>query len=122
MVDRILMGFIKDFFNWVNQQFWDTVNWFFDLVKRVIEAVFTMLGDVLFWMFEQVLDLLVVILNTLGSLDFSVFNPGTYISAMPSEVTSILALIRIPEAVGIIAGAIIIKITLQLIPFTRLGS
>ncbi len=73
------------------------------------------------WLFEQVLGVAIMALNSF-SLDPELFNPGSYIDALPVEVTNMLGLLRIGECIAIIAGAVLVKITLQLIPFTRLGS
>lgn len=73
------------------------------------------------WLFESVLDVAISALNSF-ELDGELFNPGSYIEALPGEVTNMLGLLRIGECFAIIASAVVVKITLQLIPFTRLGS
>lgn len=73
------------------------------------------------WIFEQVLNIAIAALNSIP-FDGEMFNPGTYIAALPPEMTNILGLIRLGECLAIIGSAILIRIILQLIPFTRLGS
>ena len=43
-------------------------------------------------------------------------------SSMPEEIINILGLLGVGPACGIIVAAIAIRLVLQLIPFTRLGS
>lgn len=73
------------------------------------------------WLFESVLDVAIAALNSF-ELDGELFNPGTYIEALPAELTNMLGLLRIGECIAIVAAAVLVRITLQLIPFTRLGS
>ena len=76
--------------------------------------------DLASWIFEQVLNVVIGILNTFSlSLDF--LNITNYISGLPPEVVNIMGLLGVGQAIGIIIAAIVVKITLQLIPFTRLG-
>lgn len=85
-------------------------------------AAWWLLGTDLFaWLFEQVLDIAISALNALD-VDFQQFNPGNYIGGLPPELVNMLGLLRVGEAFTIIASAAVIRITLQLIPFTRLGS
>ncbi len=118
----ILMESVYRFFNYIVEWLeglWDNIIEFF---MSVIYTVRDMLKDIIFWLFETFLDLTIYILNGLSeTLSFN-FNPGQYIAGMPSEVTQVLGLCRIGDCMVIIVGAIIIKILLQLIPFTRLGS
>lgn len=85
-------------------------------------AAFWLLGtDLGAWIFEQVLDVAIAALDAI-EFDSSMFNPGSYISALPAELTNMLALLRVGEALAIIASAYVLRILLQLVPFTRLGS
>lgn len=96
-------------------------DWLVNLVAAMFEALWDLVRDIFYWIFEQVLDLAIHILNGLD-FDFSMFNPAQYISGLPSELVNVIGLIRVGEALAIIVGAIVIRIVLQLIPFTRLGS
>lgn len=93
--------------------------WLWGLAKAAVLTVFDMLKDVFFWIIDTVLGFVMVLL---GSLDFSAFNPAAYIAAIPADITNVLGLIGLGEATAIIVFAIGIRIVLQLIPFTRLGS
>lgn len=76
--------------------------------------------DLIVWAFEQSLDMTIYVLNSV-SLDLSFLNVGQYIPALPEDVVNMMGAIGIGQALGVIASAISIKVTLQLIPFTRLG-
>lgn len=95
------------------------------IIIGIAVAVFTgawLLGtDLAAWMLEQVLDLVIGILNAFSlSLDF--LNVTQYISGLPPDVVNLMGLLGVGQAISIIIAAIVVKITLQLIPFTRLGS
>ena len=95
---------------------------FFIALATAFFVAFWLLGtDLGVWFFEQVLDLLISILNSF-SFDLSIFNLSNYLAGIPPDLANMLGLIRLGEAFTIIFSAIVIKITLQLIPFTRLGS
>lgn len=73
------------------------------------------------WLFEQMLDIAITVLNSI-SFDSATFNPGSYVSALPAELVNVLGLLRVGECIAIIAAACVVKLLLQLVPFTRLGS
>lgn len=73
------------------------------------------------WVFDQLLTVVETVLDSF-TIDFSIFNPAQYISGLPPELVNIMGLCRIGESLGIIAAAVGIKVLLQLVPFTRLGS
>jgi len=97
------------------------VQWFKELFEAVFLALWDMLTDLICWVLEAFLYLIQTILNNLPG-DMSIFNPGTYIKSLPPDFVNMLGLLRLGEALAIILAAILIKIILQLIPFTRLGS
>ncbi|WP_051304636.1 DUF2523 domain-containing protein [Chitinilyticum litopenaei] len=72
------------------------------------------------WLFEQILQLVVYILNNLD-IDLTFLNPSEYIP-IPAEIQNVLGALGIDTSLGIILAAILVKLLLQLIPFTRLGS
>ncbi|MFC7518673.1 DUF2523 family protein [Herbaspirillum sp. GCM10030257] len=97
--------------------------WFGKLFVAVFESLWHLVTDLIVWTFIGSLKLIQTILNGLpGTSDFQLFNPATYIAGMPAEITNMLALCRIGECFAILLAAILIKLTLQIIPFTRLGS
>jgi hypothetical protein len=96
------------------------VGWFGDLFVDVFEAGWDFLTDVICWVFDKGLG---VAVSAMASLD--VTGVTANISAwgsLPAEVLNILSLLGIGTASTIIVSAITIRLTLQLIPFVRLGS
>ena len=93
--------------------------WFGDLFVAVFVALWDWLKDGFSWCFEQVMD---VAIAAVSSIDVSGISTAGGWGALPAEVINILALIGVGEATAIIVAAIGIRLVLQLIPFTRLGS
>ena len=89
--------------------------------KSFLLSLELMLKDLFIWLFEQMLKLVEFSLN-LSSDAFEGFDVAAYISAMPSEVQWVLTQTGLSQAMGMIIAAILIRVILQLIPFTRLGS
>lgn len=108
------------FFTWIAGWLGGLLQWVVDLFEGMFEGVWLMLKDFVIFIIETLLNLVVVAVGSF-SLDFSAFNPGTYISGLPSEVTNILGLVGIPEAVAMIITALGIRFLLGLIPFVRVG-
>lgn len=101
--------------------------WFFDtwtqikiFFERLLNSFLDMLKEFFYWIFESVLDLALSISNGLGQT--LSFNPADYFSAIPADVSNIIGLIGLGESIAMISVAIVIRFTLQIIPFTRLGS
>lgn len=99
------------------QSVWEN---FVQMIQALVATLMDMLKDLFIFLFSLVMELGIAILNGIGSA--MSWNPSTYISALPPEVTNIIGLIGVGEAITIIGGAILIRLTLQLVPFTRLGS
>lgn len=95
--------------------------WIGSLFVAVFAALWLIGQDGFCWIMEQMLLLIQSILNSLPG-DFDLFNPAQYINGLPPEIVNMVGLCRVGEALGIILGAILIKLSLQIIPFTRLGS
>lgn len=98
----------------------DVAKWFLDLIKDVVEVFWKLITDVICWCFDKFLGLAISIL---GSFDTSAL--GSWSSAtgsLGSEILNICGALGVHYALGIILAAIVIRIMLQLIPFTRLGS
>ena len=109
------------FFTAVLAKITGLAGWIATLVVAIFAATWLLGTDLGAWIFEQVLD---VAIAALGSFDFNseLFNPSQYIAALPPEVGNMLGLLRLGECFAIISAAVVVRITLQLIPFTRLGS
>lgn len=95
--------------------------WLILLVIAMFTAWWLLGTDLGCWLVEQLLDVAIAALNAV-TFDAETFNPGAYISSMPADVVSMLGLLRVGEALAIIASACVVKVLLQLVPFTRLGS
>jgi hypothetical protein len=97
--------------------------WLASLAVAVFAAVWLLGTDLGCWLLEGFLAIIQTVLESLPGVDgFALFNPAQYVSALPADVVNMVGLIRVGEALAIILAAILIKLTLQIIPFTRLGS
>lgn len=107
-------------FDWLKQRLVDIVQWFADLFKAVFSAAWDFVTDVVCWIIDKVLDLVISIVSKIdmSGLDQYAGSWGT----LPGDVLNVLGLLGIGTACVIIVAAAGIRFTLQLIPFTRLGS
>lgn len=92
-----------------------------EFLYALVLTVFDILKDLFFWLFESIMDLSLLALEGLDSY-FDGLNITSYISAIPPSVSYVLNAIGLPTAMTMITTAIVIRMLLQLIPFTRLGS
>lgn len=116
-----ILGKINDFIAVLNrfiQAVWSLITDFF---KSVMLTLFDVLKDIVFWIFEQFFDLIIYALSGLDSL-VQLIDITSLVSGLPDEVTNMMGLLGLGHCIGVIGIAIIIRILLQLIPFTRLGS
>lgn len=104
-------------YNWLT----DFLDWAIGILKTLANTLFTMMKDVFLWFFEQIMILVTFILQGMGEL-FQGLNVSQYFSGIPSDVAWVIGQTGLGEALGMIVAAITIRIFLQLIPFTRLGS
>lgn len=96
------------------------VKWFGDLAVAVFESLWDLFKDGVCWTFES---LLKVAVSAMGSVDVSAFDQYSNVwSSLPASVLQALGVLRVAEASAIIIAAIGVRLVLQLIPFTRLGS
>lgn len=80
-----------------------------------------MCKDLFYWIVEQ----LMLVMKYAADLVLSLFAPidvSQYLSAIPSNVSWVFSMVGLPNCLMIIGTAIVIRLTLQLIPFVRLGS
>lgn len=114
------MQFIEDFFT----KFWEKIKavleWLIELIQALFKATLSFLLDVVASAFDKILELVVSLLDSieLGSLS----GISSAWGGLPDEVINVLGLLGIGEASAIIISAISLRIVLQLVPFTRLGS
>jgi hypothetical protein len=108
MIDKILQ-FFKDQFASMKE-----------FLHSLVLSISDMLKDLFFWIIETVINSGKVLLAGIsGTPEFSLAN---YMTALPYEARNVLALTGLPECIVLIFIAIGLRFTLQLIPFTRLGS
>lgn len=98
--------------------FWSTVVQF---QVRFLLTFFEIFKTVFYKSVDGLFMLSIIALDGLGHL-FSSLNVVQYVDAIPPETKNVLALIGVNEASSIIVSAIIIRLTLQIIPFVRFGS
>ncbi len=98
----------------------DFIDWLVWIGKSLVLTLWDAVKDVLFLILETLLDLIGILLD--GAFSALSFNPAEYITALPPDIINVLGLIGMGDALSIIIAAVIVRITLQLIPFTRLGS
>lgn len=96
------------------------VEWVGKLFKAVFKAASDLLSDIACWCFEQVMT---IVEGAVSVLDFSAITPhlSTW-AGVPDVVIEVLAASGVGAALTMVAGAIAVRVGLQLIPFTRLGS
>jgi hypothetical protein len=96
------------------------VKWIGDLFVKCWEAAWDLVRDAACWPFEQVMKIAVAAVQ---SIDLSGIQPYTsQAGSLPGEIINILGLLGVGTCCAIIAAAIGVRLILQLIPFTRLGS
>ena len=104
------------------------MEWLVDLFNRCISFIYSLFlslpqifKDIFWYGIEQSIVMmkwaLSFILLLLEPMDVS-----QYLTAIPPNVAWVFIQIGLPNCLAIIGSAIVIRMTLQLIPFTRLGS
>ncbi|GAB6260423.1 DUF2523 domain-containing protein [Photobacterium sp. CCB-ST2H9] len=104
-------------YDWIVELFNILLNFLYNLVVSLVN----MLKDLMYFLFEQVLELskglVAMISKLLTPIDLS-----QYFTSLPDSVAWVFGQVGLPQAVVMIITAITIRLILQLIPFTRLGS
>lgn len=98
------------------------IDWLFELVPRFFKSLAIILQDFFLWCLEQALSLVKSLMDGMTSMDSMVAQLAGIWAGVPPEVTLMLQTIGLGTAFAIIIAAIGIRLALQLIPFTRLGS
>ncbi len=104
---------------------WDWIVVQFETIINVLYNLYVSIRDVLFDIPPWILDKVLSIATSLLKGVLSILEPvdlGQYLTGLPSEVSWTLSMIGLPQCIGIISTAIVVRLLLQLIPFTRLGS
>lgn len=96
------------------------VSWFSALAVAVFVSLWDIFKDVFSWLFEQCLT---VATTAVSSLNLSGITASiTGYGSIPANVMLVMSSIGLGQALSIISAALVIRFTLQLIPFVRLGS
>lgn len=106
---------------WLTEWFGSVWDSFERWGKSLLLTLLDLLKDAMYFLLEMLLEVVQAILNGMGSL-FDAINFAQYISAIPPDVSNIMGLIGLGQAMTMIVAAISIRVVLQLIPFVRLGS
>lgn len=97
------------------------VVWVGALAVAAFVAMSDLGKDLFSWLFEQVLTVAVSAVSAVDSSGMNGFSASGW-GSLPGELVNILGLLGVGTAMAIITAAIGIRLALQLIPFTRLGS
>ena len=96
------------------------LKWFSDLFVSIFKAAWDMLNDVFAWLLEGLLSIAVSAANSLDVSQLEGFSSS--FGDMPAEIINVMQLAGLGTASQIVIAAIGIRLVLQIIPFTRLGS
>lgn len=96
------------------------LKWFSDIFVAIFAAAWDMLSDVFCWLLEGMLGIVATAANALDVSQLEGFSNMT--GDMPAEIVNVMQLAGLGTASQIVIAAIGIRLVLQLIPFTRLGS
>ncbi|MDO6499244.1 DUF2523 family protein [Photobacterium sanguinicancri] len=103
--------------DWFAERWNDFITWGLSLLL----SVFDMLSDFVCLVFEVIFNAVVGLVQAMGDV-FGSFSLLQYLSMLPDGMLNVMALVGANEASAIIVSAVFIRVTLQLIPFVRLGS
>lgn len=111
---------VGQFFTMLFSKIAAVVSWFSALFVAVFVALWDIFRDMFAWVFEEGLK---VVSSALGALDVSGINANIHAyGSIPANVMLVMSCIGLGQALAIISSALVIRFTLQLIPFVRLGS
>lgn len=102
------MRTIINFFKQIPGLLWDVFTWLLDSI-----------GSALSWMLYTIYDgVLIVIYSFAAAIDFSavMFNTAAQYSSMPSQLIWLINQVGLPQGLTYIAGALIIRLLLNLLP------
>jgi hypothetical protein len=114
------MTMIARFFSTFLYRIFEVVEWFGKLVVAAFEALWDLTKDGVSWVLEQFLQLATAAVQAvdLGGIDSAL---GVW-GSIPGNVLEVCAALGLGTCFAIITAAIGVRMMLQLIPFTRLGS
>jgi hypothetical protein len=106
---------MNDWLNWLEEAWHGLVDFLYSIMLSLLDG----LKDLFFWLFDTLMDLILLLMSGLGEL-MTAIDVVQYMTALPSETQYILSAIGVGQAMGIIASAITIRMTMNLIPFVRI--
>lgn len=109
-------GFFTQLFGLISS----ALGWFADLFVAAFVALLAVFKDAFSWLLDSLLGVAVTAINGVDVSGITQYTSGA--RNLPGEILNVLSLLGVGEAVTIIAAALLIRMTLQLIPFVRLGS
>jgi hypothetical protein len=112
------MAALGQFFTSLLAKFSQLASWFLAVFKQIFVDAWNMATDVVCWLFEGLMGIAVAALN---AIDVP-FDPQTYYSLIPPETAQMMGAIGVTQALTIVVGALVVRFTLQTIPFVRWGS
>ena len=112
------MSGIFNFFTALLKKISDFAAWIISIFKQIFADLWNVVTDLFCWLFESLLH---IATGALDAID-TPFNPQTYYAMIPSEAASLMGYIGAPQAISIVVAALVIRFTLQTIPFVRWGS
>lgn len=95
---------------------------FFFALLNFFTSLVNLLQDLICWILDELFAVVVWLITLLPSPDTSGDTFFSRFSDLPAEILNVVFYLHIPQCVSIILAALGIRLLLQLIPFTRLGS
>lgn len=109
---------MSDLIEWLFGAVYQIVAWALSFGKAVVRAIWDMLSDVACWVFDQGMSLAISMASYLDISALEIHMDANIASA----TYNVMNLLGIQQVATIIVAAIGVRLLLQLIPFTRLGS
>lgn len=114
------MGAIVQALQFVLGKIVAAVRWIGELFIQVFVSLWELVTDAFCWVFEQVLD---IAISALSALDLGPLQSmSSAWGNLPAQVLEVMSALGMGQCFALITAAIGVRLTLQLIPFTRLGS
>jgi hypothetical protein len=108
-----------DFFTSILDKINAALAWFGSLFVNLFVALWDLIRDAFTWLFDSAMG---VGASAVNAIDVSGLSTALSGSAIPANVMLVLSCIGFGQALALISTALVIRFTLQLIPFIRLGS
>ncbi|BDR10853.1 DUF2523 domain-containing protein [Comamonas thiooxydans] len=119
-IDQVV-AYIKGIFESIKK----FVDWLGKIFLEVFSALWDMITDAFVWLLEGVFKLAAGLLDGVADGFGFAELKSTFLNVwnqIPPEVIAMMQVIGVPSAFSIVVLGILIRISMQLIPFVRLGS